>query len=373
MNFGLTETQQLLKTSVANLLEKECSTKHVRNMEMDENGYSPKLWKVMAAQGWLGLSIPPQHGGSGMSFLELALVLGEMGRVLLPSPFFATVVVAADVIMRAGSERQRREWIPQLVEGNLLATTAVAEKHGRWDSSGIETIARRRGGNFVLSGTKLYVPFGNVADLILIAAKVEDEDNPSFFALPKGAAGLVMSELKTIGSERLSVVAIDDAPVDATALLPNAQNTVNSIDSAMTRSVVGLCAWALGAMERVLEMTVEYARNRSQFGKPIGQFQTIQHRCADMALDVELARNLTYQAAQIVALEQDATREVSMAKSFVGDACKRMTLTAHQVFGAIGFTREHDLQLYTRRAKGWEPMFGNAALHKEVIANNIGL
>ncbi|MBM3944723.1 MAG: acyl-CoA dehydrogenase [SAR202 cluster bacterium] len=370
MDFGLDETQQLLKNSAADFLDRECPTSHVRAMESDALGYDPALWSKMASQGWMGLALPEEHGGAGLGFVELALLLEETGRVLLPSPFFATAVLAAPAIADGATGGQKREWLPRLAGGSLIATAAIAEPTGGWDAVGIQATARPNGSGFALSGAKLYVPFANAAQLVLVAARLSDTGSIALFAVDKDASGLAITSLKSIGSERISGVVLQDAPG---VLLGGPTGGDAVVADLVARGAVGGCSWALGAMQRILDMTIEYAGRRTQFGKPIGSLQAIQHRCADMALDVEMARCLTYAAAQAVVTGGDGGAEAAMAKSFVADASRRVSAAAHQVFGAIGFTKEHDLQLYTRRLKAWEPVFGSAALQRERVAEAMGV
>ena len=398
MDFGLTETQQLLKKSAAEFLAAECPPKHVRAMEQDALGYSPGLWRKMAEQGWIGLALPERYGGAGLGFLELALLLEEMGRVLLPGPFFSTAVLASTAILEAGNEEQRRRWLPGIANGTLVATFAFTEPGGRWDAAGVQMPATKMGTQFVLKGTKLFVPDAHAANLLVVAARTgvsrggsrtaPTEQGISLFLAPRDTPGLSQTPLRTIGGDRVSEVAFDGAVLPAEALLgdPSTSPSLHSglrqggsgagwpvAERVLRHGAVGLCAWMSGGMQRVLDMTVQYAGQRAQFGRPIGSLQAIQHRCADMAVDVETSRALTYQAAWAIGAGEDATTEAAMAKAWVADAYRRVCAAAHQVHGAIGFTKEHDLQLYTRRAKAAEPLFGDAASHRERVADAIGL
>lgn len=379
MDFGLTETQQLLKKSAAEFLAAECTPKHVRVMEQDGRGYSPDLWRKMAEQGWMGLALPDRYGGAGLGFLELALLLEEMGRVLLPGPFFPTAVLAATAIADAGSEAQRSRWLPAIAGGTLAATFAFTEPGGRWDAGGVQMPATRMGTRFVLKGAKLFVLDAHAADLLVVAARTGKPSTTdpghgiSLFLVPRDTPGLTQTPLRTIGADRVSEVAFDGVVVPAEALLGEVDTGWPVAKRVKRCGAAGLCAWMAGGMQRVLDMTVQYAGQRAQFGKPIGSLQAIQHRCADMAVDVETSRALAYQAAWAIGAGQDAATETAMAKAWVADAYGRVCAAAHQVHGAIGFTKEHDLQLYTRRAKAAEPLFGDAASYRERVAAAIGL
>jgi alkylation response protein AidB-like acyl-CoA dehydrogenase len=340
-------------------------------MEQDTLGYGPELWRKMEEQGWMGLALPERYGGVGLGFMELALLLEEMGRVLLPGPFFPTTVLAATAILEAGNGEQHRRWLPYIADGSLVATFAFTEPGGRWDAAGVQMSATRMGTRFVLKGKKLFVPDAHVAGLIVVAARTGH--GISLFLVQHDAPRLSRMPMRTIAGDRVSEVVFDGVVVPPEALLGEAGGGWPVAEAALRRGAAGLCAWMVGGMERVLDMTLRYAGQRAQFGKPVGSFQVIQHRCADMAVDVETSRTLAYQAAWAISTGLDAATEVAMAKAWVADAYKRVCAAAHQVHGAIGFTKEHDLQLYTRRAKAAEPLFGDAAAHRERVAEAIGL
>lgn len=374
MDLGLTEAQQMLRNSAREFLEKECPHTYVRAMEEDQRGYTPEMWRKLAEQGWLGLIFPEQHGGIGLGFLDLAILLEEMGRALLPGPFFSTVVLAGMPILDAGSEAQKREFLPRIAEGQLVMTLALTEPSARWDAAGIEATASPSGDGYVINGTKLFVPNAHVSDYMVVAARTgRATEDVTLFIVPGRASGVSQALLKTIASDRQSEVVFNNVRVPASAVLGEVNGGWATIRKVLQWGAVGKCAEMLGGAQKVLEMTVEYAKQRVQFGRPIGSFQAIQHHCANMATDVEGSRYITYQAAWRLSEGLPAEREVALAKAWVSDAYRRVCALGHQCHGAIGFTREHNMQLYSRRAKAAELAFGDADLHREAVASAIGL
>lgn len=374
MDLGLNETQQMLRTSAREFLEAECPTSYVRDMEQDERGYTPQFWDRLAGLGWLGLVFPEEYGGSELSFVELAILLEEMGRVLLPGPYFSTVLMAGMTIAEAGSEDQKREYLSGIASGRLIMTLALTEPSGRWDAEGVQATAEPSGDGYALNGVKLYVPNASVSDHVIVAARTgQEESDVSLFVVPSNADGLTITALQTLASDKQSELALDNVYVPGSALLGELNGGWDIIEKVLAWGAVGKCAEMLGGAQRTLDMTVEYAKGRIQFGRSIGSFQAIQHHVADMAADVEGCRHITYQAAWSLAEGLRSEREVAMAKAWVSDAYHRVCMTAHQCHGAIGFTREHDLQLYSRRAKSGELMFGDAEFHMEKVASAVGL
>ena len=374
MDLGLNEAQQMLKSSAREFLAAECPDSYVRAMEEDERGHTPEMWQKLADQGWLGLIIPENYGGVGLSFLDLTILLEETGRALLPGPFFSTVVMAGMTIMDAGSEDQKQEYLSRIAEGQIIVTLALTEPSARWDAGGVQVTARPDGENYIINGTKLFVPNAHVSDYLITAARTGDgERDVTLFIVPRDAEGVRQSLLKTIASDRQSEVVYDNVTVPSSSVLGEVDRAWPSIEKVLQWGAVGKCAEMAGGGEQVLDMTVEYAKQRVQFGRPIGSFQAIQHHCANMATDVESSRYITYQAAWRLSEGLPAEREVAMAKAWVSDAYRRVCALAHQSHGAIGFTKEHNMQLYSRRAKAAELAFGDSDLHLETVANAIGL
>lgn len=375
MDLGLNETQQMLKNSAREFLQAECPDTYVRAMEEDERGYTPEMWQKIAEQGWLGLIFPEEYGGVGLTYLDLSVLLEEMGRALLPGPFFSTIVMGGMAIMDAGADQQKRQLLPQICEGQHIVTLALTEPSARWDAAGIQTAAAQNAdGSWTLNGAKLFVPNAHVADTYIVAARTGDaERDITLFFVPSDADGVTQTLLKTIASDRQSEITLDGVSMPNEAVLGEVNKGWDTIEKVLAWGAIGKCAEMVGGAEQVLEMTVEYAKQRTQFGRPIGSFQAIQHHCANMATDVEGSRYITYQAAWLLSEGEAAAQEVAMAKAWVSDAYRRICALGHQCHGAIGFTKEHNMQLYSRRAKAAELAFGDTDFHLETVADNLGI
>ena len=372
MDLGLNETQQMLKSSAREFLAQECPPSLVREVEEDERGYSPKLWQQIVDLGWTGLAFPEGYGGADGSFLDLAVLLEETGRALMPGPFFSTVILGGLTVLDAGNEEQKRDIISEICRGQTIMTLALTEPSATYHPSGIQVQARREGDEYIIDGTKLFVPDAHLADLMIVVARTSDSDDPTAgitaFLVPGNSNGMNVTHLRTLGSDEQSEVVFSGVRVPASGMLGKVDEGWPIVERALQKATAAKCVEMLGGAEAVLEMTVEYAKQRVQFGRPIGSFQTIQHHCADMATDVECARYMAYQAAWKVGEGVPAAREVSMAKAWVSQAYRRVCALAHQSHGAIGFTKEHNLQLYTRSAKAQEQVYGDTHFHREVVA-----
>ena len=375
MDLGLTEIQQMLKNSAREFLSQECPLTLVRELEESNEGHSEALWKQVVSLGWTGLVFPEEFGGTGANFSDLAVLLEEMGRSLLPTPFFSTVVLGGLTVLDTGSDLQKQEIIPKICDGSHILTVAMLEREGSYQSWGVHMTASLSGSNYVLNGTKLFVPDADVAHSVLVVARTTESDDTNYgitiFVVPMDSEGITVSLLSSIGGERQCEVVFSDVAI------PNG-NVIGGIDSGwpivekmLQRAVAANCIEMLGGAEAVLDMTVEYAKQRTQFGRPIGSFQAIQHHCANMASDVEGSRHMAYQAAWRISENLQCAREVSMAKVWVTGAYSRICSTAHQCHGAIGFTKEHNLQLYTRRAKVQQLMYGDVHDHKATVLEHI--
>ena len=375
MDLGLSEIQQMLKNSAREFLSQECPLTLVREMEENERGYTDELWRQIVGLGWPGVAFPEQYGGTGGSFLDLAVLLEELGRSLTPGPFFSTVVLGGLTVQDAGTDTQKQYILPGICSGQLLMTLALTEASATYEPWGIETTATREGDSFRIDGQKLFVPDAHVANVILVAARTSRSEDPArgitLFFVNADAPGLTVNQLSTISSDRQCEVVLDGVTVPAQAVLGEVDGGWPIIERALQRAVAGKCVEMLGGADAVVEMTVEYAKQRTQFGRPVGTFQAVQHHCANMATDVEGCRYIAYQAAWKLAEGEPAAREVAMAKAWVSGAYQRVSNLAHQCHGAIGFTREHDLQLYTRRAKVQELTYGDINFHKEIALQQI--
>jgi alkylation response protein AidB-like acyl-CoA dehydrogenase len=382
MDFGFSQEQELLRQTARSFLEKECPSGFVRRMMDDPAGTTDEFWRRLAELGWLGLIYPEAYGGVGLGLVDLAVVLEEMGRAVMPGPYFSTVLLGGLALLHAGSEAQRRAWLPRIAAGEARATLALLEEEPRWDAAGI-TLAARPGkaGGFVLSGTKLFVPDGHTADLLIVAArtarpaKADPDHGVSLFLVPREAPGVAAAALPTMDQTRkLAEVTFRRVGVGPEAVLGPLHQAWPVVQRILDRAAVALSAEMCGGAQRVLEMCTEYAKVRVAFGRPIGAYQAIKHRCADMLVSVENAKSITYYAAWAADQDApDAPLAASMAKAFVSDAYRKVAGDGIQVHGGIGFTWEHDLHLYFKRAKGSEVAFGDATLHRERVARLLEL
>lgn len=356
MDFALDEQQEMLQAVARDFLAVEWPEKVLRAMIADEKGYTPALWRRMADMNLLGLSLPEDCGGVG-SFLDLAAVLEEMGRACFLTPFFAAVVLGAGVIMEAGSKAQKRQYLPAIAAGESIITLALAEETGGFTPESLQVKASRQGKDFIINGRKLFVPDAHVADRIVGAANTGD--SITLFIVDIKKSGVNILPMKTISVEKLCTVDFDNVAVRPEDVLGEAGKGWPAIEKIIERAAVARCAEMVGIARQVSKITFDYAKERAAFGHPIGAFQAIQHRCADMLVDAEGARLAAYQAAWRLSQGLPAAREVAIAKAWAGQACQRVCASAHQVHGAIGFTQDHILNLYTKKASAAASSFGD--------------
>ena len=368
MQFELTETQQTLKNTVRKFLSAECPPAEVRRLMETETADDASLWKKMADQGWTGMLVPEQYGGFGMGMVEMAATLEEMGRALLPGPFFSTVVMAGTLIEQAGNEAQKHKYLGPIARGEIKAAVAFLEDPPSWTPQGVQLNARPSGGGYVLDGTKLFVPDAGVAEITAVIARLEGE--LALFIVERGAQGVAISPMSSIDlTRKVYEVRFQGVRVAPDAMLASGQSAVQALGRARSMATAGLVAEMTGGMQRLLDLTVEYAKTRKQFGRPIGQFQAVQHQCADMLVYTESSRSAAYYAAYAIqeGIPQ-APLAVSVAKAYASEAYRETGNRAIQVHGGMGFTWENDAHLYYRRAKVSEQMFGDATFHREAIA-----
>jgi alkylation response protein AidB-like acyl-CoA dehydrogenase len=379
MDFGFSPEQEMLRATARKFLENECTSAFVRARMEESAGVTDDFWTKLAEQGWLGLVYPEEHGGSGLGFVDLTVLMEEMGRVVMPGPFLSTVLLGGLAIREAGSPAQKKEWLSRIAAGKARTTLAWTEPSARLDAAGITCAAREDKGGFVLSGTKLFVLDAHLADALVVVARTAEgttpEEGVSLFLVPKGTRGMEVKLLPTMDQTRkLCEVAFEDAPVAADALMGVKDKAWPTLGRVIERATVALCAEMCGGAQRVLDMTTDYAKIRIAFGKPIGTYQGVKHKAADMLVDVENAKSLTYYAAWAVDENApEAALAASMAKAYVTDAYRKVAGAGIQLHGGIGFTWEHDLHLYFKRAKSSEFTFGDATYHRERVAQLINL
>ena len=379
MNFGFSEEQEMLRDATRRFLDNECPSSFVRKMMEDDSAHATELWKKVAEQGWPAILIDEAHGGVGGSFLDMVVILEEMGRSLLPGPFLATALLGTPAILAGGSDEQKNAILPGVAAGETILSLALAEQSGRYDAGGMALAATPKGEDFLLSGEKFFVPDAHVADQIVVVARTGQgataEDGISLFVVDAKAPGVAITQLKTVDMTRRQChVAFQDVAVPAAQVLGQVGAGWPIVQRTLDQAMAGLCAEMVGTGQQALDMAVAYAKERVQFGKPIGSFQAVKHKCVDMMVQVENARSLTYYAAWTVDENvPEARQAVPMAKAYCSDMCKTVTSEAIQVHGGIGFTWEHDMHLFYRRGLASEAAFGSAPVHREVVAQELNL
>jgi alkylation response protein AidB-like acyl-CoA dehydrogenase len=370
VDFAFSSDQQLLRNAARSYLDEHCKPAAVRALWDDPRGLSEAMWKDMAQLGWLGLALPEVYGGSELGMVETAILLDELGRAAAPAPYLTTVL-AADAIARAGSDAQRDRWLPAIASGEARATVALAGADLDWDLTATGTRAEPRGRGYALSGSKPFTPWAHVADVLLVPA--QGPEGLSLFLVEPGAPGLAMTPVISMDpSARWTAVTLEEMPVRPDAVLGPPGGAGPLLQALLSRGAVGAAAEMLGAARRCLDMSVAYAKVREQFGQPIGSFQAIRHRCAEMLLEVENSHAATYYAAWALdAGADDGNTAASVAKAYVGEAARKVCGESIQVHGGIGFTWEFDLHLYFKRAKALEPMYGDADYHRERLVRQV--
>ncbi|MEZ5170911.1 MAG: acyl-CoA dehydrogenase family protein [Acidimicrobiia bacterium] len=376
MNFAFSDEQEELRQTVRRFLEDKSPSAEVRRLMETDEGYDEAVWKQMAQElGLQSLHLPEAHGGQGFTFVELGIVLEEMGRVLLCAPYLSTVVLAANAIMNAGTDEQQAEYLPGIASGDTIAALAFTEPNGKWDASGIEMEATPGDGGHTLTGTKHFVIDGHVANLLVVAARTpgsEGTDGISLFAVDGDASGLSRESLTTMDQTRKQA-RLEFSGVPAT-LLGTEGAGWDALSKTLDQAAVALSNEMIGGSQFVLDMAVQYAKDRVQFGRPIGSFQAIKHKCADMLLEVESGKSAAYYAAWAAAEDNDELPVVaSLAKAYCSDAYFHAAAENIQIHGGIGFTWEHDAHLYFKRAKSSEILLGDATYHRELLAQRIGI
>ncbi|MGI9648029.1 MAG: acyl-CoA dehydrogenase family protein [Acidimicrobiia bacterium] len=366
MDFTLTDEQVMLRDGARRFLAEQCSTERVREVMESEAGYDHRLWEAMAEQGWQAMHIPEAYGGAGFTFAETAILLHEMGRVLAPVPHLSSSVLACEALLAGGSEEQKARWLPGIASGGLIATFAVAEPGRGWDELSVQAGADEGSGGSSLTGTKSFVTAGHYADLIIVAAR--GADGVGLYAVEAGS--VQAQRLVALDSTR-SLATIDLASSPAARLDGADWETVERIyDVARTAIAVE----QVGGLERVLEMSVEYAKERKQFGRPIGSFQAIKHMCAEMLVALESARSAAGYAVWALSTGSDELAVAApMAKAFCSEAFFKAAGDSIQIHGGIGFTWEHDAHLYFKRAKSTELLLGAPSVQRRELAGRVGL
>ena len=371
MNFAFSEEQEELRRIVRQFLDGKSPETAVRELMATEKGYDDAVWNQMAEQmGLQGLIVPEDFGGSGYGYVELIVVLEEMGRSLLCAPYFSTVVLAANTLIHSGDDAAKAAYLPGIASGETVATLAFTEDNGRWDEAGVTATATSAGDGWTIDGHKMYVLDGHVAGLVLVAARTSA--GVSLFAVDGDAAGLTRTALSTMDQTRKQA-RLEFAATPAVLIGTDGAGW-SVIERVLDLAAVALAAEQVGGAQKCLEMSVEYAKVRVQFGRPIGSFQAIKHKCADMLLEVESAKSAAYYAGWCASeLNDELPSVASLAKAYCSEAYFHASAENIQIHGGIGFTWEHPAHLYFKRAKSSELLFGDPTYHRELLAQRIGI
>ncbi len=366
MDFALSEQQVLLQKAARDFLKSECPFSKVREIEESRTGHDPALWRKIAELGWVGLALPEAYGGAGLGLVDLAVLFEEIGRAAAPVPMLPAVVGGL-LILESGPEAKRAELLPAIASGERIPSPAVEEPGVVNDPRFIEMRASPASGRYLLSGSKLFVPYAHIADPLIIAARTGgqagDPEGLTLFTLVNPTSRVRFQALKTIAGDRQFRVDFEDVPLSASEILGDRDGAYTPLRRTMDKATVLGCAQLVGGADRELEMTAEYTRGRVQFGRAIGTFQAVQHRLADMFIDVQAARWTTYQAVWRLDAGLPADRELAVAKFITGRACGRVAFSAQQLHGGIGVDMDYDLQFFYRREKALELQFGTPSAH----------
>jgi len=372
VNLDLNKEQNLLKNSARDFLKKECPRDLLREARDAEADYPKKLWKKMAQLGWMGVAIPEEYDGMGGDFLDLTILVEAMGEACVPAPFFATVAIAGTALQLSASEILKKELLPKIAAGSCVIAFALIEPGNSYSLTNIQTTAVKKDGDYALTGTKLFVEYAGSSDFLLTVAAIPDK-GLGVFLIKTDSPGIEMKQFKTLDYAKQCEVVFGDVQVPGKYLLAEGQDADRLLRDLEERAAVTKCAEMLGGMQAAFEMSVAYAKERVQFDRPIGSFQSIQHHCANMAIDVGSARYITNLATWNISQGLPAAKEASMAKSFTSAASNRVIKLGHQIHAAISYCDEHDMHLFLRKCKAASIAFGDAEYHLEKVAEELGL
>jgi alkylation response protein AidB-like acyl-CoA dehydrogenase len=342
-------------------------------MEKDPYGHNPKIWKKMARIGWMGLLIPEAFGGEEMGAADMAIVLNEMGYAAFTSPYFSTAVVGVSLLLSGGSDPQKKKLLPGVAKGKKILTLAWNETGVETACKAIQTRAEPKEDGYLLNGVKTFVPFGYVADQIIVAARTgpagdSGQDGISLFIVDRYQPGVNVEVVETLADDKPCEVTFDNLNVSAEKMLGEKDRGGAVLKTVFQNAAALKCAEMVGGARKVLQMTTDYAKKREQFSRPIGSFQAIQHHCADMVTHLETSDLITWETCWMIDQKSDCGKQTSMCKAWVNENCRKLFLLGHQVMGGFGFMEEVDHQLYYRRGKAAEMMFGGADYHRDQVA-----
>ena len=375
MDFGLTETQELLRKSAREFLAERSKAAHVRAAALFERGYGEEFWRDVAGLGWTGLTVPEQYGGAGMTFADMAVLLEEWGAALAPGPLVETAVIGAAAIASCANERQKREHLPRIADGDLIISPALLGEAGDWSHLGADIVVGRGSDEWRLHGRRHFVNYADSAGLFILSGSMLNMSSESavFLASRSAMERASFTRMNAAGGVPTFAVGVEGMSLPKDSRLKGSFDGAPTLDRLVQLGAVARSLQMAGAARRVLELTVQYVSGRKQFGRPVGSFQAVQHKCADMAVMLQGARHTAYRAAWAISEGRPAVREAAIAKMSMNEALSQICSTAHQCFGAIGFTWEHDLHLFTRRAVAWRAEYGDTPHHRDALAVETGL
>ena len=366
MDLSFSSEQEILRKSVAEFLSKECSYEKVKEIEESAEGYSPKLWKKIAQLGWLEIILPEEFGGFGDPFINLIIIMEEIGKAAFPSPFFSTVVQSGLTILEGGSTAQKKDLLGKIADGKLLMALAQYEQEASYLESGINLSAKLSGDDYILNGTKMFVIDANIADKLIIAAR--EDKGITLFLVDAGAKGIKCTKMPTIGMDNNCEVIFDNVKVSKADLIGEPGNGWEILQKAEAKIIVAKCGEMVGGCKASLDMTAAYAKERKQYGVPIGLFQVIQHYMSNMLLAYDTSVNYLYKVAWMIDENEDVTKEASALKAQVNEKYKFISERGVQIHGGVGTSREFDIGLFYRRAKAYEYVAGDSDYHYEKVA-----
>ena len=376
MDFDFNDEQKMLQKGARDFLEKECPKSLVRQMAADERGNPPELWHKMAQLGWLGLIFPEKYGGGGGNIIDMVALEEEMGRACLPGAFFSTVLLGGLFILNNGNEEQKQDLLPKVARGEVILTMALTEPSGSYYATAVETKAVSVKDDYIISGTKLYIPDAHIADYIICIARTQKGTKPeegiTAFLVDRKSAGITCTLLKTIAGDKLCEVIFDKVRVPKKNIVGKLDQAWVPLEKTLQQVRIARCAEMVGGAQKVLEMSADHAKQRIVFDRPLGSFPVIQHYIANMVMDIDGSRFLTYEAAWRFSEGLSCAKEIAMAKAWTSEAYRKVTANGQQIYGGIGFTVESDMHLYFRRAKAGEVTLGDGNFEREMLARELG-
>ena len=372
MNLDFTSEQDLLRKSVAEFLAKECPFEKVRDIEETEEGFDKKQWKKMADLGWMEVFYPEEYGGYGDPYMDLMIIMEEMGKKTFPSPFFSTVIQCGLTILEGGSEKQKKDLLSKIARGKLIMALAQYEEEASYKETGINMPALPDGDQYVLNGTKMFVMEANIADKMIVAARVADA-GVTLFLVDAKDPGITATKMPTIGMDNCCEVIFKDVKISKDDLLGEPGKGWEILEKMAPKAIIAKSAEMVGGCRAVIDMTAEYAKQRIQYGKPIGGFQAIQHYMANMLLGYDTTANYLYKVCWMAEEGMDITKEVHALKAQANEQFKFISERGIQIHGGVGTSREFDVALFYRRAKAYEYILGDSEYHYEKLAIELGM